>query len=202
MPLTAAQKTTLKADILANQATIPAGQPWTNSYAGVAVSAVPNSNDGNATIAGWYNQTASPDFFVWRDLPMDTVLGLITYANMTPADAVPTDTALNVAIWQGRSLVCQGKQFNLQNLTIGRTTAPMKKSNYRSGMADCLANIPSGAAGALLSANWGGVRDAAKFLARFAEKVLATGTGTFNTPADLGYEGTVSGDDIEAARNS
>lgn len=48
MPLTAAQLATLKSDVAANNNTIPAGQPWTNAYAGVAVSAVPNTGDGVA----------------------------------------------------------------------------------------------------------------------------------------------------------
>lgn len=200
--LTPAQNTTLKTDIAANAATIPAGQTWTNSFAGIAINAIPNSGDGNATIAGWYNQTATPDWFVWRDLPMETVLNLITFANMTPLDAVPTTPALTVDVWRARALACQGKQFNLQNLTLGRSTAPMKQTNYRTAMQDCLTNLPAGAAGALLAANWTGVRDAAKFLALRIEKVLSTGTGSSASPADLGYEGTITGDQVAAARNS
>lgn len=202
MPLTPAQNTLLKADIAANTATIPADQPWSNSFAGVQVNAIPNTGDGNATIAGWYSQTAAPDYFVWRDLPMETVLNLVTFANMTPADAVPTTPALTVDVWRARSLACQGKQFNLQNLTLGRTVAPMKRLNYRAALQDCLSNLPAGVAGALIAANWNGVRDAAKFTALRVEKVLATGTGTFATPSDLGYEGTVTAGDVETARNS
>jgi hypothetical protein len=52
------------------------------------------------------------------------VLGLITYANMTPLDAVPTTPDLSSRCGSPGSLACQGKQFNLQNLTIGRDTAP------------------------------------------------------------------------------
>ena len=217
--LTAGQKTLLKNDIAANTAVIPAGQPWTNAFANVAVQNVPSTPDGNATLAGWYNQIAVPDFVVWRNLPMDTILSLITYAAMTPADAVPSVTTLGsnptsaqqatydnqiatLGIWRARSLSCQGKQFNLQNLTIGRTSAPMKQANYRAALQDCLTNLPAGASGASIAANWVGVRDAAKFLALYSEKVFATGTGTTATPADLGYEGTITADDVEAARNS
>lgn len=202
MPLTSAQKTTLKNDITANVNAVPAGMSWTNGFQGQAINTLPNDNAGNATIAGWYNQTAAPDFYVWRDLPMETVLGLITYAAMTPADAVPTTPDLSVQVYIARALACQGKQFNLQNLTIGRTTAPMKRTNYRAAMQDCLTNIPAGANGAGIAANWTGVRDAAKSLARYVERILATGTGSQVSPADLGYEGTVSGDDVESARNS
>ena len=202
MALTPAQLLLLKADILANVATIPAGQPWTNGFAGVAVNAVPNSGDGNATVAGWYSQKAIPDWIVWRDVPMEDILNLITFANMTPLDAVPTTPDLTVQVWIARSLACQGKQFNLQNLTIGRTTAPMEAANYRAALQDALTGLPAGAAGAIIAANWAGVRDAAKFTALRVEKVLSTGTGSTASPADLGYEGTVTADQIEAARSA
>lgn len=200
--LSTAQLATLKAAIEANTNTIPSGYPWTGGFAGVQVKDVPNNGDGNAAVAGWYNLATSPAFIVWRNLPMETVLNTITFASMTPLDAVPTDTALNTSIWQARALSCQGKQFNLQNLTIGRSTAPMKRSNYRGAMQDCLTNLPAGANGATIAANWVGVRDAAKFTATNAEKLFATGTGTTNSPADLGYEGSISADDVEQARNS
>lgn len=196
MALTLAQLQTLKTSIAANTNTV--------LYAGsqTAINVVPNNDDGNIAIAGWYNLTAVPDYFVWRDLPMETVLNTITFASMTPSDAVPTADALTVQIWTARSLSCQGKQFNLQNLTIGRSTAPMKRSNYRAAMQDCLTNIPAGAAGALIAANWVGVRDGAKFTATNAEELFASGAGTTANPSDLSFEGKLSGADISAARNS
>lgn len=191
--MTSAQLQALKADIAANANTVPInGTP-------TAISAVPASPDNAAQVAAWYNQTAAGPFVVWRDLPMDTVLNTIAFANMTPADAVPTTPDLTVQVFMARALTCQGKQFNLQNLTIGRTTAPMKKANYRAAMQDCLTNIPAGASGALIAANWVGVRDGAKFSATNAEKLFATGTGTTAAPADLGYEGFISGADVMAA---
>lgn len=190
MALSTAQLQALKNDIAANTATIN----------GVQIKDMPNNSDASDAIANWYNGTASPDFIVWRDLPMEDVLNLITFANMTPADAVPTTPDLTVQVWNARAICCQGKQFNLQNLTIGRTTAPMKRSNYRSAMQDCLTNIPAGASGATVAANWVGVRDAAKGKANRIEKLLATGAGTTNSPADVTYEGTISWPDVEAAR--
>lgn len=62
MNLTPAQLTTLKVNILANVTPIPVGQP----FAGTLVNAVPNNGDGNAQVAWWYNQTATPNFWVWR----------------------------------------------------------------------------------------------------------------------------------------
>ena len=191
MALTTAQLQALKADIAANTATIN----------GVQIKDMPNNSDANFDIAIWYNATASPDFIVWRDLPMEDVLNLIDFAKMTPADAVPTTPDLSVQVWNARAMSCQSKQFNLQNLTIGRSTAPMKRANYRAGMQDCLTNIPAGASGATIAANWTGVRDAAKKKATRGEKVLATGAGTTATPADLTFEGSLSYQDIAEARN-
>lgn len=195
MQLTPAQLSTLKADIAANVNVIPVGRP----FAGTAINLLPNTADANFEIARWYNLTASPDFTVWRDISMEIVLGLITYANMTPLD-IPDGTQT----WANRSLACQGKQFNLQNLTIGRSTAPMKRTNYRAAMQDCLTNLPAGAGGSLISAGWTNVRDAAKFLATYAEKLFSTGTGSTGSPADLATngEGTITGTDVENARNS
>ncbi len=195
MALTTAQLTVLKANIVANTATVLIANVATQ------IKDVPNNGDGNVAVANWYNLTAVPDYIVWRDLPMETVLGLITYASMTPADAVPTTPDLTVQVFNARALVCQGKQFNLQNLTIGRSTAPMKRTNYRAAMQDCLTNLPAGASGALISANWTGVRDGAKFTATNAEKLFATGAGTTASPSDLGYEGSISASDVNTALN-
>lgn len=211
MALTAAQKLTLRTNIQANttQLAFSGGTAAINAvFAGASL------NAGDALlIAEWYNLTAVPDFFVWKDLPMEDVLNLITFANMTPVDAIPTVTSLpsnptsaqnstysnqmaTVHQWNGRSLSCQGKQFNLQNLTIGRNVAPMKRTNYRAAMQDCLTNIPAGVNGAALAANWVGVRDAAKRLTNNLERVFATGTGSQAVPGDVVVEGTITGDEI------
>lgn len=218
MSLSPAQLAVLKTDILANTATIPAGYPWTGGFAGVQVKDVPNNGDGNFAVAGWYSQVASPAYVVWRDLPMETVLAIIAFANMTPVDAVPSVTSLPsnptaaqnatynnqmaaVHIWNARNGICQSKQMNLQNLIISRTTAPMRQSSYRSAVQDCLTSLPAGANGLTLAANWVGVRDAAKFSALYVEKLFATGAGTFASPADLAYEGAIDANDVENALN-
>jgi hypothetical protein len=195
MALTPAQLATLKTNFAANTATV--------SYGGqaVQVNALPNNSDANLAAAAWYNLAASPAFTVWRDLPMEDVLNLITFANMTPLDAVPTTPQLTVTVYQARAAACTCKQINLQNLTLSRTVAPMKKTGYRAALQDCLTNIPAGAAGALLAANWVGVRDGAKFSATNAEKLYATGNGQAATPSDLTHEGPITADDIQNARN-
>lgn len=211
--LTQAQKTTLKNHIAANNNQVSVGGgPLT------AIKDLPNDPDSNVAIAQWYNIDASPDFIVWRDLSMETVLDTITFASMTPADAVPSVTALGsnptaaqqatydnqvaaLQAWQARSLSCQGKQFNLHNLTIGRATAPMKKTNYRAAMQDCLTNIPAGSSGANIAANWVGVRDGAKFKSNNVERLFAAGTGSSASPGDLVIEGTIGGAMIQLARD-
>lgn len=66
MALTVAQLQALKADVMANTGTIPAGQPWTDAFAGVAVNAVPDTASGNAAVAAYYNQPALPSWTTWR----------------------------------------------------------------------------------------------------------------------------------------
>jgi hypothetical protein len=194
MPLINGQKLTLRTHIQANTTVLAFGAG--NAQINTKFAATPLDAGDAALIAGWYNLQAAPDFFVWKDLPMEDVLNLITFAAMTPADAVPTTPALTVDVYRARALACQGKQFNLQNLIIGRQTAPMKRANYRTAMQDCLTGIPAGASGALIAANWNGVRDAAKRLVNNLERVFATGTGTQATPGDVVVEGTVTGDEI------
>lgn len=57
--LTSAQKTTLKADILADP----------------ALSSQPNNSDGNTAIANAYNLTASPNWTIWRKSVSVTEIG-------------------------------------------------------------------------------------------------------------------------------
>lgn len=207
MPLTTGQNTALKNDILANTATIPAGQPWTNSFAGVQVKNVPNNDDGNFTIAGWYNQLASPNFFGnYSVVPASDIFNAVTWKNLTPTDAVPTDTALNVAIWNARNAMCQTLQMNIQTLLLGRTTIDATKGKIRSAFQDALSTVPSGAGGASVDAGWTATQ---KILCRkltFMEKLVAdtsTGAGDSNTTAaTTTFEGLLSNGDVSTARNS
>lgn len=193
MPLSPAQLAALKTDLAANGNTAP-------GTAG-PISNLDHTPDNAFAIAAWYNQAAAGPFVVWRDLPMDVVHGLHTPANMTPLGNPPTTPDLTVQVWMARCVTCQGKQLNYQGLTLGRDTAPMKRAGYRAGLQDCLTNVPAGTNGALISAGWVEIRDAAKQNATNAEKLFATGPGTSATPADLSFEGQIAGADIEAAWN-
>lgn len=190
MALTAAQLTTLKNDIAANTATIPAGQPWTGSFAGTQVKLVPNTSDGNLAVAGWYNQTASPAFWGW--LPLST----------------PADT--------GRAI----KMSDVGNLTTANSTRlqvsfQIRPDGFVPSSTDDRALFGglfsvAGAAGtrANLLAIW-------QRQVTFLEKLLATGTGTQATgdlnsdgsvvsgsPATLAFAGAITGTDVLNARNS
>ena len=201
--LTTAQLATFKSAIQANTATIPSGQTWTNSFAGVQVKFIPNTPDGNATVAGWYNQQANPNFFGnFASVQVNDILNAITWKNFTPTDAVPVDTALNVAIWNARNAMCQTLQMNVQNLIIGRLTIDATKGKIRSGFQDSLSTVPSGTGGANQDAGWAAVQ---KILCRkgtFGEALFAdtsSGNGGGNTTAaTFTFEGLLVPDDVNA----
>jgi hypothetical protein len=184
--LTLSQLQTLKADIAAD--------PTLNT--------IPNNGDGNDAIAKAYAVVPSPDFFVWAtDVPVQTIYDSIVWANLTPSDA-PDGTQL----WMNRALACQGKQFNVQILLQGQTRINGAKVNVRAGLQDALSNIPSGAAGAQVSAGWVPVRTALARKANRLEKLFANVSGgngsTAATAATMVVEGFISYSDIEQARNS
>ena len=180
MSLSTAQLATLKADILAD----------------ATLNAKPNNSDGNTEIVDAYKVDAV--FTVWRSTTeTDEVFNAVTWANLTPNYA-----ADGTQLWLNRAMACQGKQFNVQTMLTGRTTIASGKVNVRAGLQDALTNVPSGTGGTTVAAGWVAVRDGMKRVANRGEKLLATGTGTFAAPADLGFEGSFTTDDIHAARVS
>ena len=170
--LTQAQKDTLAADIVVNRASIADGDT-----AGAAI---------------FYNADASPDYIVWNpSTSTKDVMDAITWANLTPSDA-PDGTAA----WTNRALACQGKQFNIQTMLVGRDLVDATKANLVSGLQDALTNVPSGAAGASKSGGWANVKIALTRKATRFEKLLATGSGTAASPSVMGYVGKVSPSDF------
>lgn len=125
-----------------------------------------------STLAVWRTSVATKDLF-----------DQIAWAALTPTDAPDGSLA-----WQCRSLACQGKQFNLQLIFASRDFIDPSKSNVRAGLQDALSNVPSGSAGALVSAGWVNVREAMKRMATNVEKVFANATPT---PALLVVEGEI-----------
>lgn len=182
MALTASQLATLKADIAANTSTIPAGQPWTGSFAGQQVNAVTDSGDGNVAIAGWYNLTATPSFTLWRKaVPLAEIANSLNgseLAGLTTANHTRLQTVITLLSFAGG--------------------ANPSDADQRAFWDD----IFSGAGGSItrvaLLAIW-------KKLASNIQRLLATGTGSDASPATtqngLGDSFAINGMDVEAARN-
>ena len=185
MNMTPAQLATLKAAILADG----------------TMSAKPMTSGGALEIAGILNAAAAPAYYVWRSsTSAPDILDAITWASLTPADA-PDGTIL----YQNRVLVCQAKQMNIQILLQGRDSLATGLASVRGGLSDALQNVPSGTGGAMLDAGWAGANKVKASITRQAsvvEKLFATGNGTTATPSAMGYEGPVSSDDVQAARES
>ena len=130
------------------------------------------------------------------------------WANYTPADAPDSSVT-----WSNRSLACQGKQFNLQLLTQGRTVFNASKVTLRAGLNDCTTNLPSGTSGASQSGGWANILTILRRAASNIEKLFAVQTsgvgtnagqalgGTTN-PALMNFEGSVTYQDILNAWNS
>ncbi len=214
MALTPAQKTALKADILANANVIASGQ-----FAGTAVKDVPNSNDGNIAVAAWYSLAASPTYLVWDQAASKSAFrAAVTLANYTPSDAVPTGPSTDLT-YSNRAFLCQLKQANLMFLLSQDGAMDAGGSTLRQAFQDCMRAIPSGASGANQDAGWGtaGSPNAARLTlmrsAKNIEKLFAVaGSGAGNQAGDargattnpdvLVYVGGVSSGDVENARNS
>jgi hypothetical protein len=162
------------------------------------LNAIPNTENGAQEIASAFNQLASPDFWVWRPFTsVDDILDQIVWGAFTPLDA-PDGTAA----WTNRSLACQGKQFNLQNLVLGRGQLATGRANIRSGLQDSTTNLPAGLGGNVQSAGWVNIRNAIMRRATRAERLLATGTGSTGSPGSIAEDITVTRDDILNARNA
>lgn len=183
--MTPAQLATLKADILASPDM--ASQPMTSA--------------GAFAIAALYNAASTTD--VWRtDAPVQSIYDAIDWSKFTPVDAADGTT-----IYSNRLLLIQTKQMNLTNILQGRSTVDASKANLRAGLRDAVIALPAGASGASVVAGGAGgvnvlnacVRKATRFEKLFATTQATTGTVTANL---LVLEGSVSTDDIQAARES
>ncbi len=176
MALTPAQLATLKTDIDANTNTIPAGQPWTGAFAGMQVKNVPNNSDGNAAVAGWYNLATNPAFYAWyfTRSRMDNRRGILNTAGAGNQLDALTGGKREALLW-----------------CLDDTIEP-KLSSVRTTIDDLCGsqNVLKGA-----------ILDSFKRLLTNIQKLYATGTGSFASPADGTYEGSVTGAEVEQARN-
>lgn len=129
--MTPAQKAILQADILAKQ---QAGQPFEG---------VTNED----TMAVYYNVMTGVT--AWRtDMPTKLARSFITLSSYTPNDA-----ADGTAIYTNRLLIAQAKQINLQLMTQGVDTLDMSLPQARNDLRDAVIQLPTGTAGAMVSAS-------------------------------------------------
>lgn len=142
-----------------------------------ALAAQPNTYSGNAAIRDALHLQAAPAFTVWKSRVPITEVG---------DNFAGTELASLQATSQDRL----------------RTIAMYSDSGINPSLSDRRAffdDIFSGPSGVLTRAKllilW-------KRLSSRLEKILATGTGTDAAPATLGYEGTITPDELETARLS
>lgn len=142
--------------------------------ADATLNAFPNNSDGAFEIAKAYNLPASPAFVVWR-------------STLTPD--------------LSRTAIVAGA-VQLDNLTAGKRDALLylaqgsldcRKTEVRPAIDD-LCGSQNTLKASLLAAE--------KRNATRAEKLFATGTGSDAAPATTTFEGTLTYQDVEAARNS
>ena len=192
--LTTAQYATLKADILAN----------------ADMNTQPAGSTGNAAILALYNAASTTD--VWRtEVPASLIYDGIDWSKFTPIDAVPAINSLSgngeLHQYNGRLLMIQTKQMNLQNMLQGRETVNSSKANIRAGLRDAVIALPAGTNGANVAAGGASgvtvltacLRKANRFEKLFATASATTGTITANL---LVLEGQLSSDDLQIARES
>lgn len=181
------------------------------------LSAIPNSTDGAYAVADELKKYPTVDFLVWMtNAPTQNIIDAIDGDKYTPVDVVPVavipDTPtegekFKLKQYEARILACQTKQISLQTLVIGRETINASKVNVRKWLQDAVIKCPAGAAGALVHP--GGASGATTLTACLrkasrGEQILAAGFATTGTVTGnlLGFEGTLSNQDVEAARNS
>jgi hypothetical protein len=170
MPLSTAQKQTLKADIIA------ASDPEC-----VALEASPANSDLAFAVAALYNLTASPDHWVWR-----TSATKAEFVNSTSTDS-DGSTQRNF-IWTGNGFITRsvGEQAAWTELFNGTQSVNPSLANVRQAFLDIFSGTGNAASNRTHLANVGRRKSTR------IEKLLATGTGTAATPATMGSEGPLT----------
>lgn len=146
----------------------------------------PNNTDGAFAIAALYNLPAAADFWVWR-----TSIDKKELTNATSQDG----TTFN---WTGNGFITRsvGEQTAWRELFNSTYTVDASLPNVRQAFSD----IFSGAGNA--AANRTHLLATARRKTSRIEKLLATGTGTTGSPGVMGFEGQISYQEIDEARNS
>jgi len=150
-----------------------------NILATPALNAQPNNSDGAFFIANYYNQTASPAFIVWRSLVLqdDVMLNGFDWAR------VDNLSAGKARIWEWM-FDNESRAFN--------PSQPNTRAGIDAVWVGTQADLDVRAA----------VYVRCKRSATRGEQLLASGTGSDATPATMSFEGQLSYQDVQNARNS
>ena len=146
------------------------------------LSTYPNNSDGNFAIAAAYNLQAVPDFWVWKSrVTQEESVGVVSVDG----------TSWSWTAYISRS---QGERDGWREMFADTGAINPSYPNVRQGLAD----IFSGAGGAAQRTHLLAV---SRRKATRVEKLLATGTGSTASLATMGFEGNLSYQDVQDARN-
>jgi len=140
------------------------------------LNAFPNDGGGNTEIANAFNLNASPNYTVWKRRVDISEIG----DNIVGTDLAGLSTINNTRLQTAVVLATNGINPSL--------------TDRRFFFDDIFSGAGGAATRAKLLILW-------KRLATRAEKLFATGTGSDAVPATLTFEGFVTYQDVEAARN-
>jgi hypothetical protein len=202
MPLSPAQLTTLKANILANTATIQAGQANAGAFVGMQIKDIPNDGDGNLCVATWYNLAASPNFWCWQSAVTRTQI----YHK--------TSDLPSVFDWQTYKAQSVTEQGAWTQMFMG-DQAPFANIGLRNGVFSIFSG--SGAQNAQRAHIFANARRLAKNIEKIFAVAPATESGiapvanngntltdqlgNTTNPAIMQFEGNVSSSDVNSALN-
>ena len=173
--MTNAQLIALKAHIAAN----------INLVNGVPIDTLPNNPDANLAIAAWYNGNATPDFWSWKTA-------------VSKADAVQSAGPEGTTFaWVGNGFITRsaGEQAAWRELFEGGTCNP-SLTNVRQAFSDIFSGTGNAAS------NRTHLLAVARRKSSNVEKLFAVGTGSTASPAVMGFEGAISGNDVTQAREA
>ena len=150
------------------------------------LAAQPMNADGHFAIAQAMNDTASPDFWVWRtSVTKDELV----------AKVGPDGTTFS---WTGAGYITrsQGERDAFNAIFDSRGAVNASLANVRQAFADIFSGNTAPA-----PANRTHLLAVSRRKATRAEKLFATGTGSTASPATLALEGALSAQEVELARN-
>jgi hypothetical protein len=152
-----------------------------------ALNAQPNNSDGNSAIAAAMNLPASPDFWVWRrSVTKDELVGSTSVDGTTFS-------------WTGTGFITrsQGERDAFNAMFDSSGSVNPSNASIRQAFTDIFSGNTAPA-----PANRTHLATVSRRKSTRGEKVLAAGTGSAASPALLGFDGALSYQDIEQARNS